>query len=110
MTYGEHNALRTLAAPYPQDYHISMATTLVPVKNYPFLLNGKLVSDGKAVEVRAPYDGVIVGSVTYGTRQHAEQAIAAAERAFGTTKRLPAYERQRVLRAIAAALIERKEE
>jgi acyl-CoA reductase-like NAD-dependent aldehyde dehydrogenase len=87
-----------------------MAITLVPVKNHPFLLNGKLVSDSKAVEVRAPYDGEVVGTVTYGTRQHAEQAIAAAERAFGTTKRLPAYERQRVLRAIAQALTERKEE
>jgi acyl-CoA reductase-like NAD-dependent aldehyde dehydrogenase len=87
-----------------------MATTLVPVKNHPFLLNGKFVSDGKAVEVRAPYDNEVIGSVTYGTRQHAEEAIAAAQRAFGTTKRLPAYERQRVLRAIAQALAERKEE
>jgi len=87
-----------------------MATTLVPVKNHPFLLNGKFETDGKTVEIRAPYDGEVVGTVTYGTRRHAEQAIAAAERAFGTTKRLPAYERQRVLRAIAQALTERKEE
>ena len=87
-----------------------MATTLVPVKNHPFLLNGKLATDGKTVEVRAPYDGEVVGTVTYGTRQNAEQAISAAQRAFGTTKRLPAYERQRVLRAIAQALGERREE
>src|SRR6516165_1697507 len=87
-----------------------MATTLVPVKNHPFLLNGKYISDGKVVEVRAPYDGEVVGTVTYGTRQHAEQAITAAERAFGTTRRLPAFERQRVLRAISQALAERKEE
>ncbi len=87
-----------------------MATTLVPVKNHPFLLNGKFVSDGTAVEIRAPYDNEVAGTVTYGTRQHAEQAIAAAQRAFGTTRRLPAYERQRVLRAIAHGLTERKEE
>ncbi len=87
-----------------------MATTLVPVKNHPFLLNGKFVSEGKAVEVRAPYNGDVIGTLTYGTRQHAEQAIAAAQRAFSTTRRLPAYERQRVLRAIAQALAERKEE
>ena len=87
-----------------------MATTLVPVKNYPFLLNGKFVSEGKAVEVRAPYDGAVVGTVTYGTRANAMQAIAAAQQAFESTRKLPAYERQRVLRAIAQALAERKEE
>lgn len=87
-----------------------MATTSIPVKNYPFLLNGKFVSEGTAAEVKAPYDGEVIGSVSYGTREHAEQAIAAAERAFATTRRLPAYERQRVLRAIAQSLKERKEE
>lgn len=87
-----------------------MSTTSIPVKNYPFLLNGKLVSDGRPVEVRAPYDGEVVGTIAYGRREQAEQAITAAERAFATTKRLPAYERQRVLRAIAQALRERKEE
>lgn len=87
-----------------------MVTTSISVKNYPFLLNGKFVSEGKTVEVRAPYDGEVAGAVSYGTREHAEQAIAAAERAFGTTRRLPAYERQRILRAIAQSLKERKEE
>lgn len=87
-----------------------MATTLTPVKSYSFLLDGKWVGDGEAVEVRAPYDQEVVAAVTYGSRQHAESAIAAATRAFGTTRRLPAYERQRVLRAISQALAERKEE
>ncbi|MGH9523236.1 MAG: aldehyde dehydrogenase family protein [Terriglobales bacterium] len=87
-----------------------MATTSVPVKNYPYLLNGRFASEGEAVEVRAPFDGEVVGTVSYGTREQAEEAIAAAERAFATTKRLPAYERQRILRAIAEGLSKRKEE
>src|SRR5512140_2460486 len=87
-----------------------MAATSVPVKNYPFLLNGKFVVEGRSVDVRAPFGGEVAGSVTYGTREHAGQAIAAAERAFATTRRLPAYERQRVLRVIAQALTERKDE
>ena len=87
-----------------------MATTLVPVKNHPFLLNGKFVTDGNTVEIRAPYDGELVGTLTYGTRENVLQAIAAAQRAFSTTRRLPAYERQRVLRTISQALAERKEE
>ena len=33
-----------------------MATTLVPVKNYPFLLNGKFVADGDRKLVRAASD------------------------------------------------------
>ena len=87
-----------------------MPSTLVPVKYYAFLLDGKLVGDGNAVDIRAPHDGAVVGTLTYGTREHAEEAIAAAQRAFATTKRLPAYERQRVLHAIAQSLAARKEE
>ena len=87
-----------------------MSIAAVPVRNYPFLLDGRIVDEGKRVEVLAPYNGEVVGTVTYGTRADAEAAIAAAERAFQTTKRLPAYERQRVLRFIAAELAKRKEE
>src|SRR5690348_2652886 len=84
--------------------------TIPAVKNYSFLLNGQWLSQGEAVEVRAPYNQEVLGTVVYGTRQHAEAAIAAAVRAFETTRRLPAYERQRVLRSIAVALTERREE
>ncbi len=87
-----------------------MATTLTPVKSYSFLLDGHWISDGTPMEVRAPYDGEIVGTAVYGTRRHAEAAIAAAVRAFETTRRLPTYERQRVLRHISKALAERKDE
>jgi acyl-CoA reductase-like NAD-dependent aldehyde dehydrogenase len=87
-----------------------MATTLTPVKSYSFLLDGNWVADGTPVEIAAPYNGEPVGAVVYGTRRHAEAAIAAAVRAFETTRRLPAYERQRVLRHIARALTERKDE
>ena len=37
------------------------------------------------------------------TADHAERAIQSAVQAFGTTRRLPAFERQRVLRSIAQA-------
>jgi len=48
--------------------------------------------------------------VVQGRREHADAAIAAAVKAFGTTRRLPAFERQRVLRRISAQIAERKEE
>jgi acyl-CoA reductase-like NAD-dependent aldehyde dehydrogenase len=87
-----------------------MATTITPAKSYSFLLDGKWVAEGELAEVRAPYDQEVVARVAYGTRQHAEAAIAAAARAFETTRRLPAYERQRVLLAVSQGLAQRKEE
>ncbi|MBZ5627238.1 MAG: aldehyde dehydrogenase family protein [Acidobacteriia bacterium] len=87
-----------------------MSTTLTPVKSFGFLLDGHWITEGALHEIRAPYDQEVVGAVVYGTRRHAEAAIAAAVKAFETTRRLPAYERQRVLRCVAEALVARKDE
>lgn len=84
--------------------------TLTPVSTQGFLLDGKWIDDGDPVEVRAPYDGSVVAHVIQGRREHAEAAIAAAVKAFGTTRRLPAFERQRVLRRVAETIAERKAE
>jgi acyl-CoA reductase-like NAD-dependent aldehyde dehydrogenase len=86
-----------------------MSTTVTPLETFGFLLDGRWISEGEIREIRAPYDQEVVGTVVYGTRKHAEAAIAAAVKAFETTRRLPAYERQRVLRAVAEELIARKE-
>jgi len=84
--------------------------TLAEVTTHGFLLDGKWVEDGDVIEVKAPYDGAVVGRVFQGRRQHAESAVAAAVKAFGTTRRLPAFERQRVLRRVAEGIAQRKEE
>src|ERR1700719_2615246 len=84
--------------------------TATPVATRGFLLDGKWIEDGEPIEVRAPYDGSVVGRVFQGRREHAEAAIAAAVKAFGTTRRLPAFERQRVLRRVAENIAQRKEE
>ena len=75
-----------------------------------FLVNGKWVEEGRAVELRSPYDQRVLAQVYEGTREHALAAISAAVRAFETTRRLPAFERQRVLRDIARSITQRKEE
>jgi len=75
-----------------------------------FLVDGKWMEQGDPVEIRSPYDGTVVGRIFQGRREHAEAAIAAAVKAFGTIRRLPAFERQRVLRQIAQGLLQRKEE
>src|ERR1700687_5147239 len=84
--------------------------TLTPVATHGLFLDGKWLEEGDIVEVRAPYDGALIAHVRQGRREHAEAAIAAAVKAFGTTRRLPAFERQRVLRQIAAGIRDRKEE
>jgi len=84
--------------------------TLADIATHGFLVDGKWIEDGDTVEVKSPYDGAVVGRVFQGRRAHAEAAIAAAVKAFGTTRRLPAFERQRVLRQVAEGISKRKEE
>jgi acyl-CoA reductase-like NAD-dependent aldehyde dehydrogenase len=87
-----------------------MPQTLSRTASHGFLINGQWREEGREVEIRAPYGQQVVGRVHEGTRKHAEEAIAAAVRAFEVTKQLPTYERQRVLRAVAGQLAQRKEE
>src|ERR1700692_3387265 len=84
--------------------------TVTPVATHGFYIDGKWLEEGDVVDVRAPYDGAVIAHVYQGRREHAEAAIAAAVKAFGTTRRLPAFERQRVLRQIATGIHDRKEE
>ena len=84
--------------------------TATPVGTQGFFVDGKWIEEGDPVEVRAPYDGSVIASVFQGRREHAEAAIAAAVKAFGTTRRLPAFERQRVLRRVSENITERKQE
>jgi acyl-CoA reductase-like NAD-dependent aldehyde dehydrogenase len=84
--------------------------TASPVTTQGFLVDGKWVEEGDEVEIRAPWDGSTVGRVFQGRREHAEAAIRSAVKAFGTTRRLPAFERQRVLRRVAQNIADRKQE
>ncbi len=84
--------------------------TIAPVATHGFFLDGRWREDGDVIEIRSPYDSSVIARIVEGRREHAEAAIAAAVKAFGTTRRLPAFERQRVLRRISTSILERKEE
>src|SRR5271167_2700004 len=84
--------------------------TVTPVATHGFFLDGKWLEEGDIVDVRAPYDDALIAHVYKGRREHADAAMAAAVKAFGTTRRLPAFERQRVLRQIAVGIHDRREE
>src|SRR5437762_4315721 len=81
-----------------------------PVRTQGFYLSGKWLEEGTPIEIRSPYDGTPLATVFQGTVDHAERAIQSAVRAFGSTRRLPAFERQRVLRSIAQHITSRKED
>jgi acyl-CoA reductase-like NAD-dependent aldehyde dehydrogenase len=84
--------------------------TIAPVATHGFFVDGRWRDDGDIVEIHAPYDNNLIARVVQGRREHAEAAIAASVKAFGTTRRLPAFERQRVLRQIASYMTQRKDE
>jgi acyl-CoA reductase-like NAD-dependent aldehyde dehydrogenase len=65
-----------------------------------FLLAGKWTV-GTLQPIHSPYDGGEIRSVHMADRGALQSAIAAADQAFAVTRRLPAYERQRVLKAVS---------
>lgn len=89
---------------------MTIASLEPPIATHGFFVDGRWIEGGDFMDVRSPYDGSTVGRVVQATRQHAEAAIAASVKAFATTKRLPAFERQRVLRQIAHKISERRNE
>jgi acyl-CoA reductase-like NAD-dependent aldehyde dehydrogenase len=84
--------------------------TMIPVATHGFYVDGRWLEEGDIVDVRAPFDGAVIAHVYQGRREQAEAAIAASVKAFGTTRRLPAFERQRVLRRIADGIQNRRDE
>jgi len=88
-----------------------MATvTKLHEKSWPFFLDGKWRAEGEPVQIRSPYDNSVVGSTFRGSAAHAETAIRAAVRAFDVTRKMPAFERKRILLAVSDALRSRSEE
>jgi len=87
-----------------------MPSAVAVVRRSGFLLDGGWVTQGTIAEIHSPFDQSTVSAVTLASRQQAEQAVAAAVRAFEQTRRLPAFERQRILHAISQSISQRHEE
>jgi acyl-CoA reductase-like NAD-dependent aldehyde dehydrogenase len=88
----------------------SLSTTITTATNWGFLLNGEWLTEGEPFEVVSPYDGAVVGMTFWATAKHAETAVKAAQRAFETTRKMPGFERQRILREISEGIRVRQEE
>jgi acyl-CoA reductase-like NAD-dependent aldehyde dehydrogenase len=85
--------------------------TLAPAKPQPIFLAGRWVDSPDVLEIANPARADEPAGVTYNaTAEQYEEAVEAAVRAFEVTRRLPAYERGRMLREISAGIRERREE
>jgi acyl-CoA reductase-like NAD-dependent aldehyde dehydrogenase len=85
-------------------------TATISPKSFAFLLDGQWLSEGDPFEVRSPYDQSVVGTTYRPGSTHVEAAVQTSVRAFEVARKLPAYERQRVLRAVAQGITDRQEE
>jgi acyl-CoA reductase-like NAD-dependent aldehyde dehydrogenase len=88
----------------------SMSTVSNSLMTHGFLVNGKWIAEGEAIPIHSPYDGAVVGTTFRPASADLEAAISSSVRAFEITRKIPSYERQRILRAVSAKLIERREE
>jgi glyceraldehyde-3-phosphate dehydrogenase (NADP+) len=85
--------------------------TVVGTRPHPIFLAGRWVESPDILEVANPADHDNPAGSTYNaTEEQYEEAVTAAVDAFEETRRLPAYERGRILRDISAGIKARREE
>jgi glyceraldehyde-3-phosphate dehydrogenase (NADP+) len=76
----------------------------------PFFIGGEWRATGNVQEVRSPYTGEVVASVSYASRNEVEEAIAVAATAAAEMRVLPRYEVAEALRRIADYITARRED
>ncbi len=74
----------------------------------PFLLDGRWVTSRSVTPLRNPHTGAVIAQVCHAERQHLDEAIVAAERAFRDTRVLPRHQRAGWLSATASGLAAQK--
>ena len=74
------------------------------------LIGGEWRGSDDVLEVRFPYDGSLVGAVSMASPQDMEDAMAAAQRGYEITRRLPSHRRSEILQNIIRLLRERFDE
>ena len=71
------------------------------IPDHAFLIGGKWRSNADLDEVIFPYTGEIIAQVSQASESDMEDATVSAERAFSITRRLPAHQREAILRKLA---------
>jgi glyceraldehyde-3-phosphate dehydrogenase (NADP+) len=79
-------------------------------RQYKLLIGGEWRDTGVSADVRNPYSGDTVGRIPWAGEKELEDAIRAAQVAYGTTAGLSRPRRVEILHAIAAGIAARREE
>src|SRR5437773_5095880 len=79
-------------------------------QEYGAVVAGETVTDGESYEVRSPYSGDLVAVIHRAGPDDIERAIAAADRAFETTRKLPSWKKEEILDKISAGIAARRDE
>jgi len=87
-----------------------MAVTETKLGEFCVVLGGEQVETGETYEVCSPYDGAPVALVHRAGPDEVERAIAGAVAAFETTRHLPSWQREDVLKRIAQGILARRDE
>ena len=86
-----------------------MAILTPPLELSP-VVAGKSEMTGDVYEVRSPYDGELVAMIHRAGPDEVEAAIAAAVRAFQTTRKLPSWRRAEILTQVADGIEAQRED
>ncbi len=76
----------------------------------PFLIGGEWRTSSNILDVRFPFTGEVVAQVCQATDQDLEDAVAAAQRGFEITRKLPAHARSAILYKLVAQMEQRYDE
>jgi acyl-CoA reductase-like NAD-dependent aldehyde dehydrogenase len=74
------------------------------------LLDGQWLKTGDAIEVHSPYNDALIAIVHRAGPREIEAAIAAAEEAFQTTRKLPSWKRAEILEKISRSIHDQRED
>jgi len=79
------------------------------MKNYPLLIDGKLIETANTVGVINPANEEVFATVTKAGEQELEAAVSAAQKAFESFRHTSIEERQNLLKKISEVIAENKE-
>ncbi len=85
-------------------------TVTVGTTPHKIFLAGEWVDSPDVLVVDNPATGAEVGRTYLATPEQYDAAVSAAERAFAVTRKLPSYERGRILRELSAKVAEHRDE
>jgi acyl-CoA reductase-like NAD-dependent aldehyde dehydrogenase len=95
----------------PESGVFSAVTVVAATQTHPIYLAGRWVESPDTLVIANPADPTTPAGATFtATEAQYEEAVEAAVAAFAVTRKLPAYERGRILREISAGLKTRREE